>query len=474
MQKGCKMSNNIIFKTIKTYNHPYVYDRHTNSLVRLTDDEYQELLKVEKLELKSEESGVIKKYQEFGLFHPNTVEKIENNQALLIEQYLKSRLTQLTLQVTQQCNLRCKYCAFSGIYENNRIHSANRMTLDIARRSIDFFLERVRERSDITIGFYGGEPLLEFDLIKQCVEYIRGHVEGKQIKYTLTTNGTLMPDDVIDFLVENDFLLNISLDGSKTEHDASRQFANGEGTFDTIIENIKKIGEKHPEYKRKIQIMTTINPHMDLGCVLEYFKADDAFATNSILFNPMSEANLKERPNYDVNYFRVRNYEYIKALFYMIGKVEQKYISPLSRSVVGLTERKSKQLSEHFALPSTTSHGGACKIGVRRLFVRVDGSLFPCERVNETLDYFMIGTIDAGFDIDKISKIFNIGKLTADECKNCWALRFCVICAGQIECENEPSRANKLVECTKSLNQSLFSLYELCVLKEFGYSTEGR
>jgi uncharacterized protein len=463
------MSNDIIFKTFRTYRHPYVYDRHTNALVRLTDVEYEELFKIENMELLPEKSEVIKKYQEFGLFHPNAIEKIENNQVLLVEQYLKSRLTQLTLQVTQQCNLRCKYCAFSGIYEHNRIHSSSRMELDVAKKAIDFFLKRVRERSDITIGFYGGEPLLEFDLIKQCVEYTKAQVEGKRINFTLTTNGTLMPDYVIDYLVDNDFLLNISLDGSKTEHDASRQFADGEGTFDVIIENIKKIGEKYPKYKRKIQIMTTINPHMDLGCVLEYFQADEVLASNSVLFNPMSETNLKQQPDYDANYYRVRNYEYIKALFYMIGKIDGKYLSPLSRSVIGLTERNSKQLSEHFTLPSTTSHGGACKIGVRRLFVRVDGSLFPCERVNEMLDYFMIGTLETGFDIDKIDKILNIGKLTANECKKCWALRFCVICAGQIECENEPCRVSKLVECTKSVNQSLFGLYELCVLMEYGY-----
>ena len=96
------MSNTVIFKTFSTYAHHYVYDRHTNAVVMLTDDEYKELVAVEKGEVAAEESVVIKRYQEQGLFHPNVVQRIEHSGTNRLEAYLKTRTQQLTLQVTQQ------------------------------------------------------------------------------------------------------------------------------------------------------------------------------------------------------------------------------------------------------------------------------------------------------------------------------------------------------------------------------------
>ena len=150
-------------------------------------------------------------------------------------------LSQLILQVTQQCNLRCAYCAYSGIYEGHRVHQNKRMSFELAKRGIDFFIKHSREKDSIDIGFYGGEPLLEFDLLKKCTEYARGLVEGKELTFGLTTNGTLLKDEIAEYLVENDFRIGISLDGPKREHDINRRFANGKGSFDTIIQNVKRL-----------------------------------------------------------------------------------------------------------------------------------------------------------------------------------------------------------------------------------------
>ncbi len=467
------MSDNIIFKTFRTFKYPYLYDRHSNSITVLTEDEFHELSLVEKGELDAEVSGVVKKYQEFGMLMPNVVNKIEDTRILGIEQHLKSRIETLILQVTQQCNLRCEYCIYSGIYEHSRTHSAQRMSFETAKKAIDFFLDRNRELSDVIIGFYGGEPLLEFDLIKQCVEYALDQVEGKKIRFAMTTNGTLLTDETVDYLRKYEFDLNISLDGSKAEHDASRKFINGKGTFDTIFKNIERIHERYPDYKNSITILATINPHMNLGCVLEYFKSSEVFNDNLIQFNQMRDDNLREELNYDRDYYRIRNFEYIKALFSLIGKLDQKHVSPLVINSFQKTKRRRELLKSHLEITETMHHGGACPLGVWRLFVRVDGSLFPCERVNEALDYFKIGTLETGFDINQINKILNIGKLTENECKKCWALRLCVICAGSLNCEKEePVKKEKLIECQRSLDQKQFELYELAVLNEFGYNAD--
>ena len=466
------MSKEVIFKTFRTYGHPYVYDRHTNSLVMISEDEVNELLQVEEGKLLPEQSKVVKNYQDYGLFMPNIVDKIEHSGTAIIEQYLKTRMRQLTLQVTQQCNLRCEYCVYSGIYEHNRTHSNKRMNLETAQKAVDFFLARNSELAEVVIGFYGGEPLLEFDLIKQCVEYAKSQVEGKKINFNMTTNGTLLSGNLVDYLVENDFYLNISLDGSKEEHDVSRKFVNGEGSFDMIMNNIKRINERYPEYIKNISFMTTINPHVDLSCVLEYFSSEEIFNDKNIIYNTMVENSSNQDITYDKKYYMVRNYEYIKMLFSLIGKLDRKHVSPLVMGSREMVKYKQERLRKHTKMVPIEHHNGPCLPGVQRLFVRVDGALFPCERVNEAIDYFKIGTLEEGIDENQIKKIMNIGKVTENECKNCWNLKQCTLCAGQIEFETEPSRKIKLNVCPQSCNNILFELHELCVLNEFGLDTE--
>ncbi len=460
----------IIFKTIKTYKNHYVYDRHTNSIVTITGNEYDELNQVDRGELPAGQSPVIAKYQSFGMFAPNVVEKIEHPKTEVIEHHAKNKLDLLTLQVTQQCNLRCAYCAFSGIYEKNRTHSGKRMSLETAKKAIDFFLDRSTEKPEITIGFYGGEPLLEFDLIQKTVTYAKSKTEGRKIQFNMTTNGTLLSQPVVDYLVEEGFNIAISLDGSKEEHDTNRKFANGQGSFDVIIRNIKNIKERYPAFYNRLQIMTTINPYIDLGCVLEYFSTDDVFSDKYIIFNSMDERDLKEQISYNEKYFRIRAYEYVKMLFWLTGKLEDKYISPLSKGMLGSIVLRKQNLHKGNLMSPVMHHNGPCEPGVHRLFVRVDEALFPCERINDQLAYFQIGTLDDGFDLEQMKKILNIGQLTESACRECWNFQDCSICAGQIDFTDapEPTKSGKKMNCQKNSQNTIHALYEFCVLNEFG------
>jgi uncharacterized protein len=135
-------------------------------------------------------------------------------------------------------------------------------------------------------------------------------------------------------------------------------------------------------------------------------------------------------------------------------------------------ERKLRSLGSPSKLGAKAHHGGPCIPGVKRLFVRTDGALFPCERVSEALDFFIIGTLEGGFDLDKIKKILNIGKLTENECKNCWALAQCMLCAAQVEFDVSPEREHKIKECPGSLARAASEMHELCVLYEFGADGE--
>ncbi len=461
----------IIFTLVKTRGGGYVYDRHSNSVISVTESEFEEFQRIKSGELPTSNSGAIKKYQSFGMFQPNIVETIRHPKSDIVEYHVSRCMHQLILQVTQQCNLRCAYCSYSGIYKSNRVHSNKRMTFETAKRAIDFFLAHSTDTGDVTIGFYGGEPLLEFELIKDCIQYARSKVEGKKLRFNMTTNGTLLKGNILDYIVENDISVSISLDGSKEEHDANRRFVNGKGSFDTIIENIKAIRKNYPEYFDLVSIMTTINPHIDLSCVLEYFSADDIFADKQIVFNNMNPINSTETLSYDEKYYLVRNFEYMKMLLSLVGKVSKESVSKLVVQSVFAVARLKNSLRTGSILASETHHGGPCLPGAQRLFVRFDGKFYPCERVNEEYDFFNIGNLDDGLDFKKIDRILNIGKCSEDACKTCWALNQCSMCSSQLEMDGSlgPTYENKLVECKRNKLNLMGDIYEQCVLKEFGY-----
>jgi len=467
------MCKNIVFRTIKTPRGQYAYDRNTNAIISLTNNEYDELHRVEIGEVIPVQSNLVKHFQGFGLFTPNEVVDIEHYGSRRIALYAKTRMKQLILQITTQCNLRCAYCTYAGNYTGQRTHANQQMSLAISSKAIDFFLERNNEISEVVIGFYGGEPLLEFSLLKQSVEYAKSLVEGKTIHFNMTTNGTLLTDAVVDYLVENDFYLSISIDGSKEEHDRNRKFVNGTGSFDIIISNIKRLLNRYPEFSPNVSFMTTINPHMDLECVLEYFSSSEVFSDRTIIFNNMAEQHYNGSIDYDYDYYRIRKYEYVKMLFALINKVDGRDVSPLVGRAREAIAKRRKSINNRVSIPTTTHHGGPCLPGVMRLFVRVDGSLFPCERVGELMDYYRIGTLQDGLDIERIKELMNIGKLTKNECISCWGLRMCMICSAQVEFKSIPKKEDKVKECPKSLTKCNFDLYELCVLSEYGYDAEG-
>lgn len=460
-----------IFKCFKTPKKKYVYDRHTNSVFSVSDQEYDEFCKIELGKLSADESKVFQQFQKMGVLQENVIEEIENPGSIFLEHHAENRLYQLILQVTQQCNLRCGYCAYSGIYAQNRKHSSKRMNFETAKKAIDFFIERTSEMDKIHISFYGGEPLLEFDLMRRCVEYAKDMVEGKELTFGITTNGTLLTDEIVEFLSTNEFHLMISLDGSKKEHDANRKFMSGEGSFDLIMENVRHIKETFPEYGNKIMFNTVLNPKSNLSCVLEFFSTDDVLADNHIIFNSVNEDGLETELEYEESYDLIRRYEYLKVLLFLIGKISKEAVSKLMRDAINQNKEFYQILNKHYPILKKFHHNGPCMPGIRRLFITVDGKFFPCEKVSETSDFYCIGTLETGFSLKKMEQLLNIGKYTKEECKSCWILQNCSICADQFEPNEDCAvcKKNKLAKCFEEKMRIEDCLYEICVLREFGY-----
>ena len=192
--------NNIVIKTFKTPRGNYVYDRETNSIISVSKEDYEVLCRVEKGETLVQDFQVLNRYREKGYFKNSKLEMIEHPENSRLEFYLESRIEQVTLQVTQNCNLRCAYCAYSGKY-NQRSHTNKVMSFETMKRSVDFAIKHSYGIEKLNIGFYGGEPLLEIQNIKKIIKYIKQEYPGKKIDYTLTTNGTIFSEENIHFLI---------------------------------------------------------------------------------------------------------------------------------------------------------------------------------------------------------------------------------------------------------------------------------
>ncbi|WP_162300608.1 Cys-rich peptide radical SAM maturase CcpM [Anaerosacchariphilus polymeriproducens] len=464
-----------IFKCFRTKRNGYFYDRHRNEIVKVTDEEYEELCFVNQGRINPEKSSVFQKYQQQGLFQENIVKKIQHPETDYLEHHMNNRLGQLILQVTQQCNLRCSYCAYSGKYKNNRTHSNKRMTWDIAKKAIDFYVARIIEKEEAIISFYGGEPLLEFELIKQCVAYAKDKIQGKPLRFAMTTNGTLLTDEVVDFLQKEKFETLISLDGAEKEHDCNRKYASGKGSFQDIMKNVKRIKERYPEYGTTLMFNTVVNPQADVRNVQKYFDNDKLLEENHISFNLLRPKDLDEVIPYSKEALCIRKFEYLKVLLALTYKVKLSSVSKIVREGIGVPLKFYKEMSKKTRLTEECHHNGPCLPGIQRLFITVEGKFFPCEKVDEMVDAHCIGDIQNGFRLNKLKELLNIGKITEEECKQCWNLQNCSMCIDNIECvgEEKQCKRNKLKVCQEKKEEVLQNLYELCVLKELGCDFEG-
>jgi len=458
----------VVIKTLQTPGGKYVYDRATHKKLRVNDDEYASFLRIEAGTVSESDEIVLKRYQDQGYCTDSEIEEIRHPASTLLQYRLDSRVAQLTMQITQDCNLRCSYCAYSGAYENQRSHSKKTMSVKTMKKCVDFLMERSREISEVVIGIYGGEPLLEIDKMQECIDYINEKYTNRGIRYTLTTNGTLFDEDAIRILENNNFDVNISFDGPEELHDANRVYADGRGSFNDIMNRIEYIRENHPKLFSKISFLSVIAPGVDYACVNNFFVATDVIESRTAAVNTVSQYSAKESVVYDDLYYTTYTYQSMKHLLAAVGLYDKSKTSKLFGTYIGGVKRFYEGMAKNSRLLKTAHPGGPCVPGVMRPFVAVDGSIYPCERVSEGSDAMKIGHIDTGFDLQKADELLNVGKLTAEECKNCWAFRECVLCCAASDGGDELSRELRLSRCVDSTNSMLENLKATCLLQEYG------
>lgn len=460
-----------VFSLFTTYKGFYLYDRNKNSILQISEFEYMQLVKHKRSEIDDDVIAVFEGFQKQGYLLPHVVNEIKHFATDSMRDYLSRKIEKITLQVTQNCNLRCDYCVYSGSYPN-RTHGNKRMNFETAKKCIDYLFANSSEKEKVNIGFYGGEPLLELSLIRQCVEYIESEYSDKQYDYAITTNGTLLDEDTARYLFDKNFMVMISMDGPREIHNMHRKYANGSGSFDDIIKNMERINQLFPERKGQIMVNTVVSPNNQFSCLVDFYSTDAILENYNPKYSLISDYASKDYAQYDEQFNIVSQKERMKALLWSINKLPRSYVSTLFTGIRGELLNAAKQLTYIEEFPKIAHPGGPCIAGLKRLFSDVDGVFYPCERLSETSLVTRIGTIDKGIDIERASIITNIAKLTEEECKDCWAFMHCAMCVAMADGGNCLSRTLKLSKCETVKMDAISKFRDYCFCVEHGVDFE--
>lgn len=452
----------------KTPKGNYLYDVNTNAIVRVASQLYEYLSSG--IEIPSSDVDILKKIETLrnaGMLSANRWEKIEHPATQVLKEYLDGSVGMLTLQVTQQCNLRCKYCPYSGNYYNRKHVNAN-MNIETAKKAVDFYIRHAYDKHELNIGFYGGEPLIQFDLIKDVVDYAYRQGEGKKVNFHITTNATLLDLEKISFLVKNKFATTISLDGPRELHDKNRRNVDGEGSFDRVIETIEVIQKNFPEYVRDIMFNCVIDGQCDYGCLNDFFTNYNTIKDIHTIFSNIAEQGVKDKKLLLSNedYDNVYQYEVFKLLLNKCNMISEKEVSTIVKAYYEEVRLKLKRRNLGYVDNNIGHPSGPCIPGVNKLFINIYGDFYPCEKVSETIKEVVIGNVESGFDFERIEEILNVGKSTQEECINCWCSRFCYLCILFSEERNSLSAAKRISHCNSVRRMVENMLRDYCLIRE--------
>lgn len=353
-------------------------------------------------ELIAEALDEIKILKEEGLL-------FSEDQTFLKEHYNEANIIKAAcLHVAHDCNLSCNYCfASQGNFKGQR----ELMNEEVGKRALDFLIENSGNRRNIELDFFGGEPLMNFDLVKKLVAYGRKieKEHNKHFRFTITTNGVLLSDDNIDFINENMDNVVLSLDGRKDINDCMRPTVNGKGSYDIIVPKFKKLVEKRGDKDYYIR-GTFTNNNLDFSEDLKTFY-EEGFEKTSI-----EPVVTDEKEPYAI---REEHLE----------KILQEY-EKLSKDYMEIRKTDKDFLFFHFMIdlnqgPCAVKRSVGCGAGSEYVAITPEGDVYPCHQfVGE--EEFKLGDIFNGIKNTELRDEFKSTNIyTKKTCPTCWARYYC-------------------------------------------------
>lgn len=321
----------------------------------------------------------------------------------------KTVVKALCLHIAHDCNLACQYC----FAEEGEYHGQKRelMSLEVGKQAIDFLIENSGNRVNLEVDFFGGEPLMNFEVVKEIVAYGRSKEKAanKNFRFTLTTNGMLLDDEVIDFCNREMSNVVLSLDGRKEINDRMRSTRNGKGSYDIIVPKFRRFVEKRGDKSYYVRGTFTRN-NLDFTKDFEWM-AELGF----------KEISLEPVVTADENDYAIRE-EDLPVIFEQYDKLAADLVR---------REREGKPVTFfHYKLdlnggPCVYKRLSGCGSGTEYLAVTPTGELYPCHQFVGQ-EQFLLGDVFHGIRNTDIVEEFKLCNVYAkDKCKDCFARFYC-------------------------------------------------
>lgn len=350
------------------------------------------------------------------------------------------------LETTQQCNFRCRYC-HNTLEPVFRHHTNKHMSFEVAKASVDFYKELYlkffrklpKDKKTLLlkhfspfIGFYGGEPSLNWKLVEDTVNYYLNldwesdGISRNLLSFSINTNLYILTDEMLSFIMKHKPMLFISLDGPKEENDRNRITIDGKGTFDKVYANINKIKNADPEYFKEKVLILCVEAHNNnpklvhemldsIGCPVDY---------NAEL----PYGKLFEDPEGEIRFYDEHEKELIEQ------KLEKYKKRVAENDENAIEEFTSLYFLDNFESDTPYSRmpvsvNLSCPLGIDNIMIDVDGYIHICHKTDGS---FPLGNVlKGGYDKKQMLNVYSSYGSTTNckECRNCWAMKMCSFCA---------------------------------------------
>lgn len=315
----------------------------------------------------------------------------------------------MCLNIAHDCNLRCEYCfAAKGDFGRGRML----MPLEVAKKAIDFLVEKSGTRHNLEVDFFGGEPLMNFEVVKETVAYARSleKPHNKNFRFTITTNGLLLSDDKIDFINREMSNVVLSIDGRREVNDRLRIRTNGGGSYDTIVPRFQKLvatrGKDKDYYARgtftkyNLDFTEDVLHLVDLGF--------DQVSVEPVVSDPKLSYSIQEED---------------------LPRVFEEY-ERLANTIIARKKAGEGFNFFHFMIdlnqgPCAIKRLRGCSCGNEYVAVTPEGDIFPCHQFVGEDDWKMGNVLDGSYDLERKNEFALANVYSKERCKNCWAKFYC-------------------------------------------------
>ena len=395
---------------------------------------------------------------------------------------------QVIFEVTDACNLRCAYCGYGKFYKDYDKRKNIKLDLQAAKRLLTFLEKEWNSNLNasvgnrIGIGFYGGEPLLNFPFIRNIVDHIKQlNIPNHRFVFSMTTNALLL-EKHMDFLFENQFELLISLDGNR-RNNSYRVLPDGSEAYDHILKNVYALKERYPDYFReKVNFNAVFHNRSSFEEIYHFFK--ERFDKIPMIreLNTSGIDSSMEEEFWDIFASIQEDVQNIEKPQHMIEDMFTDFpgIGSLSQFIHQYTDCSFEDYNEVMATESKPRRfpTATCIPFSLKIFLTVNNKILPCEKIGQQYALGLVTADEVHIDIDRIAAIYNgYYRKISDLCRHCYMADNCEKCMLHLDLSGDPPECNNFMpldECRDQFSAHLSYLEShprtySRIIKEMGY-----